>query len=166
MIKMISIDSSSSITGMAVFIDGMLKENYVIKKKNKDNHVEHMCRNILKTLDEETPDIIVIETPIVTRNAVTQRILTLIYGCVYTWCLIHDKEFHEMRPSEWRKWSEINFQSKKRDGLKKEAIDAVMVLYPDAELTSDDTAEAILIGLAYMNWFSSHIKKEEVKDVC
>ena len=88
--KLISMDTSSNSTGVAIFVDGVLSRHFLIdlkKIKNTNERIEEMIKQIYKIIQEEKPDIIVTELPVVTRNAQAQRNLTMILGAIYGKCI-------------------------------------------------------------------------------
>jgi len=152
-VVMISLDTSSTATGWAVWISGHLHNEGVIdlKKIKEDKHLT-MTKKIWELLEFYSPDIVVLEETSVLTNALTQRILTQITGTVYTWCAIKGVEYHALRPSEWR--SKVKGDEKlprKREELKQWSVGKVKELF-NIE-TTDDGADALLIGKAYLSLF-------------
>lgn len=107
-----------------------------------------MCKKIASFLSEENPDIVVIERMSVGRNVKTARILAEIIGVVFGWCLAHKNVYYEeMTPSQWR--SILGLQKKeKRNELKQLSIDFVNNI--GIKVKTDDEADAICIGMAYI----------------
>ena len=64
---------------------------------------------------------------------------------------MNDCEFNAIRPTSWRKLAGINQKGKKREALKKLAIDTVYRRL--GIVVSDDEAEAILIGIAALELY-------------
>lgn len=159
--KLVAIDSSSSISGIAIFQNAIFKENYHLEnKKDLEDPVAEMMKQILNSLNKEKPQIVVIESPVsVKGNPKTQKDLCRITGCVQGWCLEHDCEFNYMFPTEWRKWCILNdnitesTKKLKRKELKKWAVKTVQKIYPDAKIQTDDDAECILLGRGYIKKF-------------
>ena len=162
---MVSLDTSSSTTGVAVWINGVLERYFPIDKTNvsqdeevgdiADKRLDEMCGDIYKTLNGVKPSITVCEMTVVERSAHTQRMLSEIVGTVRGYCLAKKIWFDRLRPTEWRKQIYDNFDvekpPKKRDDLKKWSIDTVKKLY--GINVDDNTADAILIGIAYICLF-------------
>ena len=152
-VKMITIDSSTSKSGVAFWINGELQEYKLLdfhKEKTTSIKFDKMARALLDTLDYYKPNIIWLEEAVVTRNAQTQRVLLRLQGVVYTWCILNNCEFNTIRPAEWRKLCDAEF-SGKREELKAIAVQFVKDRY-DIE-TTDDVAEAICIGNSILNMF-------------
>lgn len=152
--KTISLDTSSSETGYAIFLDGEYSSSGVLvpsKQAKGQEKMDEMCRKITSFLSDESPDIVIVERMSVGRNVKTARILAEIIGVVYGWCLAHQNVFFgEMSPSQWR--GALGLQGKgKREDLKREAIDYVKQY--GIYVVSDNEADAICIGLAYISKF-------------
>ena len=156
--KLISMDTSSTSTGVAIFIDGVLSRHFLIDTKNikdTEKRIEEMISRLYKVIDSEKPDIIVTELTVVTRNAQAQRNLTMILGAIYGKCVENNIWYHSFRPSEWR--SLVNTDKKpngrKRESYKNWSLDVVNSTY-NLNIESDDVSDAILIGQSYCNKFS------------
>lgn len=150
--KLLSLDTSSSCSGWSIFLNGEYSKSGVFnlkKIKSSDERFKEMCTILLYTLNTEQPDIVGIEMTVVTRNAAVQRLLTMILGVVYGWCVIHNVEFIMLRPTEWRALISSEKKGRKRDELKKWSMDKVKTLF--GKDVSDDEADAILIGQAIIN---------------
>ena len=152
--RMISIDSSTKKTALAVFDNGEYKEVNLIDCStinNMDERFYEMAKLIFNFLEKNKPYIIYMEETVVERNASTQRFLTRLQGIVYAYCMKNDCEFNTIRPTEWRKLVGIEQGKKKREVFKKEAI--YLVLKEFGITVTDDEAESILIGLAIIKKF-------------
>lgn len=154
---LLSLDTSTTSTGCAVYENGKLRETKLIvgdKKTAVENRIREILTNISDYISEISPDIVVFETPSIARNPKTQRELCYVCGCVIGLCIIKDIFYYEMRPSEWRKIvrSEDEVLPRKRVELKKWAIDKVRADF-DIEV-GDDIADAVLMGKAYIKEFS------------
>lgn len=154
---LISLDTSSSSTGWSMFTNGeYIKSGEINLKKIKDTQerLKQMIieiDNLLMLLSEPNTDVtVVIETPVVVRNPQVQRLLTMIFGAVYTICLQRNIEFQELRPTEWRKLIDSGKKPRKRDELKEWSKQKVKELFKIDDV-NDDISDAILIGQAYIN---------------
>lgn len=148
---LIGIDSSTSNTGYSIYRNAVLEDYGVICTTHitdKDVKFETMCKEIISLLDKYKPMILTAELTTPTRNAVTQRQLTLLLGVIYGWCLSNDCECIFYRASQWRHLIGDNFP-KKREELKAWAVNLVNEKY--GIVLQDDIAEAILIGQARIN---------------
>lgn len=153
-VTMISLDTSSTSTGWAIWINGKLDIHGVINIKNiKEDKQLVMTNKIWALLENYQPDIVVVEETSVTTNATTQRTLTQITGTVYTWATIHGKEYHALRPSQWRSMVKSPNEKlpRKRNELKQWSVNKVKKLYNTEVI--DDEADALLIGKAYRSFF-------------
>ena len=165
-IVMLTIDSSTKKTGIAVWINGYFKKRYLINYDEKDNKGKSyykdcktmdtryplMVRDIYNILNQYQPKILYIEDEVVSRNMATCRFLFRLQGVIEGWCLSNGCEFNTVRPSQWR--SACGFEQGKghdRDDLKKQAIAFVKKIY-GIDVT-DDEADAICIGYYVLKLF-------------
>lgn len=161
MTKLISIDSSSTKTGIAIFENATYIKSDVInldtkqdKKKyrgNSDKRIEDMCLAIIEILEIENPDIIVIEKLNVGRNMVSVRALSKIIGVVYGYSILNSCSYFEIQATQWR--SKLGIQSSKR---KREEYKALAIQYVKENLgidVTDDEADSICIGIGYIKMF-------------
>ena len=156
--KLISMDTSSTSTGVAIFVDGILSRHFLIELKNiknTDERIKEMIKQIYKIIEDEKPDIMVTELTVVTRNAQAQRNLTMILGAIYGKCIEKNIWYHSMRPTEWRSLVKTDKKpvGRKRDDYKNWSLDVVNSTY-ELNIESDDVSDAILIGQSYCNKFS------------
>lgn len=153
--KLVSLDTSSSCSGWAVFINGEYLNSGVFnyrKEKDGEERLKKMCINLLSFLNKEDPNIIAVECTVVSRNVQAQRTLTKILGVIYGWCITHDCEYIELRPTEWRSLTKRISTEKigrTREELKQWSIKRVKELF--GLEVSDDEADALLIGQALIN---------------
>lgn len=160
--KLISIDSSSSKTGWALFEDAIYVKSGIInldtsecKKKykgNTDKRIEDMCLSIIDLLQEYQPDIIVIEKLNVGRNMVAVRTLSKVIGVVYCYSILNNCFYFEIQPSQWR--SQLGMQSAKR---KRDEYKALAIQYVKDNLgkdVKDDEADSICAGISYIKMFT------------
>ncbi len=156
---MISLDTSSTCTGYAVFENGQYaRSGIIIPDSNPPNgdRCFSIGKKLLKFCDLEKPDIIAIEQLVSMRNANTTRILAKLIGVVYSWHLRHPKSLYvEIPPSRWR--GELGIQKRaKRDELK--SLSKKYVLDSEHVSVSDDEADAICIGLSYIKMMEGATK--------
>lgn len=154
--KLISLDTSTKSTGVAIYLNGKLFEYKCFNFSNilsSEERLEMMTKRILDFLSEENPQIVVLETTSVSRNVQTQRFLTMIIGAIYGLCVSNDIFYYSFRPSEWRSLVSSEKRPKKRDELKQWGIEKVKSIF-DLEISNDDISDAILIGHAYIKKFS------------
>ena len=156
--KLISLDTSTSSTGYAVYISGKLHRYDLIdfkRIKNTDERIKEMILKIYEIIETEKPQIIVAEMTVVTRNAQAQRNLTMILGAIQGKCLENNIFFSLLRPTEWRKLvnNEKEKLPRKREELKQWSKQKVSDILGINDI-NDDISDAILIGQAYVNRFS------------
>ena len=156
--KLISMDTSSNSTGVAIFVDGVLSRHFLIdlkKIKNTDERIKEMIKQIYKIIEDEKPDIIVTELTVVTRNAQAPRNLTMILGAIYGKCIENNIWYHSFRPTEWRSLVSTDKKpvGRKREDYKNWSLDIVNSTYK-LNIENDDISDAILIGQSYCNKFS------------
>ena len=156
--KLISLDTSTSSTGYAVYISGKLHRYDLIdfkRIKNTDERIKEMILKIYEIIETEKPQIIVAEMTVVTRNAQSQRNLTMILGAIQGKCLENNIFFSLLRPTEWRKLvnNEKEKLPRKREELKQWSKQKVSDMLGINDI-NDDISDAILIGQAYINRFS------------
>ena len=155
--KLISLDTSTSSTGYAVYISGKLHRYDLIdfkRIKNTDERIKEMILKIYEIIETEKPQIIVAEMTVVTRNAQTQRNLTMILGAIQGKCLENNIFFSLLRPTEWRKLvnNEKEKLPRKREELKQWSKQKVSDILGINDI-NDDIYDAILIGQDYINRF-------------
>ena len=155
--KLISLDTSTSSTGYAVYISGKLHRYDLIdfkRIKNTDERIKEMILKIYEIIETEKPQIIVAEMTVVTRNAQAQRNLTMILGAIQGKCLENNIFFSLLRPTEWRKLvnNEKEKLPRKREELKQWSKQKVSDILGINDI-NDDISDAILIGQAYINRF-------------
>lgn len=153
---LIGLDTSTSSTGFSIFENGELLSYFSIENENKkatsEEKFNEMTRRVFEKLNECSPAIVVCELTSMTRNAMTQRTLTLLLGAVKGWCISNNIHCHFFRASEWRKLVKEKDEKlpRKRVELKQWSIDKIRLLF-DIEVKNDDISDAILIGQAYIN---------------
>lgn len=157
MIKVLSLDTSTTKTGWGLFIDGKYNDCGLIDlsdmKEKAEQRIPIMIAEIENIMKLYAPDIVVVETTAVARNVSAQRLLTMLVGMVWHICIDNNIEFQAVRPTEWRAWVSSEKKGNKREQLKAWSINKVQELFgliPE----SDDVSDAILIGYGYINRFS------------
>ena len=88
--KVLSLDTSTTTTGYAVYTDGNLSHYSSIDKadiKDTAARLSEMVAGVFRLIEAEKPDAVAIEETVVPRNPQTQRMLTMILGAGYGKCL-------------------------------------------------------------------------------
>ena len=124
------------------------------QNKDLESRIYQMLLEIFKIINETNPNTVVTEMTVVTRNAQTQRNLTMILGAIYGKCIIDNINYHSFRPAEWRKLISSEKKPRKRDELKLWSKEQCESLYGISDI-NDDISDAILLGQAYINKFIS-----------
>ena len=155
--KLISLDTSTSSTGYAVYISGNLHRYNLLdfkRIKNTEDRINEMILKIYEIIDKENPQIVVAEMTVVPRNVQAQRNLTIILGAIQGKCLEKNIFFYLFRPSEWRKLVNDTNEKlpRKREELKAWSKRKVLEKYNITDI-NDDVSDAILVGQAYINKF-------------
>lgn len=150
--RMIALDISSVSTGWALFENGKYVESGTLTASgSEENHVTHMMTDIDILLSHFDPDICVAEETILSKfNPKTFRTLTMILGVAMYVCKERETEFITLTPSEWRKLISTEKKPRKREDLKKWDLTKAKELF-DKDFGTDDEADAVLIGQAYLN---------------
>lgn len=151
--RLVTIDSSTRRTGMALFENGVYQTHVLVDlnstKGQTDERISTMIGRMIGHLNEMRPDAVVIEEPKGHANVELVRKLSEILGAVRGWCISNAIEYHEIKPSVWRKYCGISQGKKKREELKEESINLVKEKY--GMTVSDDEADSICIGIATIN---------------
>ena len=161
--KLISLDASTSATGVAVFVDGKYKESYVIETNKKikgDEKLEQMIDLIHSLIEGEKPDIVIAENIVSVRNANTTRMLQELIGAIRGHCVYRHIVYRTLRPTEWRsqivKISGQKPEGRKREDQKVWSLDVVNNKF-NIKTESDDEADAVCIGRAYIEMMKKEI---------
>ena len=158
--RMIAFDTSTTKSGYACFENGILVEKGVIdcsKEKDTMIRIENMCLELVGMLKKTKPDIVVVEKPPFINSPQTLIQLSEIVGCCKGWAITQGySEFIEYMPNEWRALVKRENEKipRKREECKAWDIDKVYEYMPNIEdITDDNEADAILIGIARMRQF-------------
>ena len=147
--KIVALDQATAVTGVAVFEDSTLKDCFYIRtKKTEGDTYIRMTEAIFNMLQEQQPDIVIIEGVTYQKSAKTTIVLSQLRGTIIGWCVQKGVKLISYLPSAWRKM--LGFKQGRtatRTMLKKQAQDFVKKHY-DVEV-SEDEADAICIGCAY-----------------
>ena len=162
-VKMVSIDSSTKKTGMALYIDGKLSDYGLINLSKEtcstDERINIMGKKIIQVLNSWQPTIIYIEEPQGRGSNVSLvKKLAELIGFVRAWSVINDSYIEEVTPSVWRKYLGMQQGKKKREELKQMSMNHVKETYGID--VGDDVADAICIGSAMTNRYSKEINCE------
>lgn len=155
MVTLLSLDTSTTSTGWAVFQNGIYQDSGVIdefkKEKNGYKRLGLMVKKLLMYIEQLNPDIIVIEKDVVFGNMKVIDMLMKIIGAVYGFCLKNEITYYEFAPSEWRKYVKLQAFGRKRTEFKQASIKYIKDNFNKE--VNDDEADAICVGIAYCKKF-------------
>ena len=164
---LLSLDTSSTKTGWAIFGNGIYEESGVLDwshVKETEDRLLIMYIDIIQLINKYEPDILVIEKDIVgsgkRQNMSTINTLVKLIGGVWAYCIQLNMDtpmnfpagefnifYVEYTPSEWR--SLVGITARKREDCKAASIKRIKDIYNiDVD---DNEADAINIGEAYIN---------------
>lgn len=156
--NILSLDTSSSSTGWALYVNGEYHSSGVIdlkKEKNSETRLQKMVLEIFDLIDHYSPMSVITELTVVTRNPAAQRMLTMILGAIYGKCISDGIEYTSLRPTEWRKLIDPGKKPRKREELKEWSKQKVKDIFGIGDIV-DDVSDAILIGLAYIRLWNNN----------
>ena len=166
-VTLLSLDTSSTKTGWAVFKNGIYKESGVLDwshVKETEDRLQIMYIDIIQHIQKYEPDILVIEKDIVgsgkRQNMSTINTLVKLIGGIWAYCVQLNMDtpmnfpagefnifYVEYTPSGWR--SLVGITARKREDCKAASIKRIKDIYNiDVD---DNEADAINIGEAYIN---------------
>lgn len=150
--KIVSFDQGTQKTGVAVFDNSDLIHYDVIdlhKEKDISKRLPVMSAEIQKYVEKYNPDVVIFENVSLQTSVKTLVELARLQGAIMQICWSHNIPIKIYYPSSWRKVvGIISNKTIKRAELKQQAIDMVKKAWGIS--VSDDVAESILIGLAYL----------------
>ncbi len=154
---MVSLDTSSTISGYAYWENGVLTKSGILYHNNEKDtviRVEDMTIDIISLLKDYRPDIVVVEQPPFCNSPKTCVMLAEIVGCAKGYAIASGADYVEYAVSEWRKLVADKDEKipTKRDIAKEWDIQKVREIFKK-EVEDDNEADAILIGLARIRQF-------------
>lgn len=157
MVKFVSIDSSTTSTGICLWENNKLVHYRVLQPKHKEDtgeRIYEMTGLIMGVLDEWQPQAVFCETPQGHgANVKLARMLGQVLGCIIGWCANHKIEYMEMNPSVWRKWNGWEQGKLTRPELKAMSLKMAKERAGVDCKKCDDLADAINIGLGVIRHF-------------
>ena len=148
--KVVALDQSTRITGYSLFDDGQYIKSGVIdlhKIKDTDERSKQMSVEICKVIEDNRPNVVIIEEVQQQSNVSTVIKLARIQGVAIGFCAAHSIELHILTPTRWRAALGYRQGPKvKREELKQQSMDFVKENF-GLELSEDET-EAIAINEA------------------
>jgi Holliday junction resolvasome RuvABC endonuclease subunit len=155
MMKIISLDQASLISGWCIFEDGVYIDSGIITKNKKIpiiQRVPQMAQAICEKIETSNADVVVIEGIQNQGSIKTTLDLARLQGGIMMWCEINHKPLYILSPSEWRSALKFKLGAKtKRDELKVQAENYVSEHY-NLDINTDES-EAICINVAAQKIF-------------
>ncbi len=151
MIKVLSFDQSTRVSGWAYFEDGQYIESGVVdmskSKLETDRRSFEMAKELWKIIKKYKPDHLIIEDTQQQNNVKTVIILARLQGIVIGYAEAHGVKVHILLPSQWRAALSYTQGPKvKRQELKQQSLDYVKNNF-GLELLEDE-CEALAEGIA------------------
>ena len=154
--KFVSIDSSTTSTGMCLWVNNKLTKVIVHQPKADciEDRMYKMANLICATLDLWKPEEIYAETPQGHgANVKLARNLGEMLGVIMGWAASNECGFTEVNPSTWRKWNGWEQGKLTRPELKALSIEKAMEINGIDCGKCDDLADAINIGNGVLKHF-------------
>lgn len=151
MIKVLSFDQSTRVSGWAYFEDGQYIESGVVdmskSKLETDRRSFEMAKELWKIIKKYKPDHLIIEDTQQQNNVKTVIILARLQGIVIGYAEAHGVKVHILLPSQWRAALSYTQGPKvKRQELKQQSLDYIKNNF-GLELPEDE-CEALAEGIA------------------
>ena len=151
--KILSFDQASAKSGFALFDDGKLVDHGVIAVKEKDASLKLniMFAEIAKKIEENAPDLVIIEGTALQSNAYSLIMLAQLQGMIVGYCYKKNVEYKIVGATTWRKALGFKQGPKvARKELKAQAKElALGLIEGDEKKVTEDEADAICIGYAF-----------------
>lgn len=154
--RFVSIDSSTTSTGMCLWVDNKLTKVMVHQPQAEciEDRMYKMAKLICATLDKWKPESVFAETPQGHgSNVKLVRNLGEILGVIMGWSASHNVMFTEMNPTTWRKWNGWEQGKLTRTELKAMSIAKAKEINGVDCGKCDDLADAINIGNGVLKHF-------------
>ena len=144
--KIVGIDASTKVTALALIEDGKLVHHCSIdfsKEKDVDTRIDGILKEADKILKSWDAHVVFVESPWMGNNIQTAMKLVYVIGGIRHICIETGAGFNLILPSEWRRVIGLPSGKKKREELKREALDYIEKVYD--LVVGEDEAEAICI---------------------
>ena len=119
--RLISLDTSTKCSGVATFDNCKLVDYQLFdfhKEKDVEKRIDMMGKELLSYLKKQKPDIIWIEHPQGQGSNVSMvGKLCEVLGIVRAYAIEKKVDYHEIMPSEWRKYAKFDQGKKERGEL-------------------------------------------------
>lgn len=149
-ITMLSFDTATASSGVAVWKNGVLKKSFCLTTPKNSIYKEHdMIGLLVSTIIKYKPDIVVCEDLNIVNNISVAKKLSALIGSLEGVCVCTGAYFDKIPASSWRKWITSDIKPpRKREEAKLWDIERVKEIF-NITPANDDEADAILIGEAY-----------------
>ena len=163
---MLTLDPSTTDTGYAVFCNGNLigySDINISDVTDINKRVNQMIVAIWDLFKRFKPNICIIEGLTVFNDIKTDSSLSDIIGAVKGFSLTTGCWYDKLFPSEWRKLISTDEEKipMKRIDCKPWDIEKLKALL-NINTDNDNIADAVLIGLAYINLFGNNSEAEPI----
>lgn len=165
--NLLALDLATKKTGYAIFVDGVLKDYGVIKadEGNYQQRILQIREKVVKKIVEFGIEYLVLEEVPMQQfnNLIVAHDLCVCQGVFLDLCCIYELGMKLYFPTAWRSLMglyEGKKEDKKRDVQKQKAVEKANNIFgldlkyfksdSKKNISDDDIAEAILIGLAYL----------------
>ena len=145
----LSLDQGTKITGYAIFKNKKLMISGILQTNSKDGAYERIydvAQRVNKLIDDYKPDILVLEEPFAKNSMHVFEVLCELYGVLGYVAQQRNIQLKTFTAAVWR--AILGLKGKNRAEQKLNAINSVEQEF--GLQVSEDEAEAILIGLAYI----------------
>ena len=149
--KILSFDQASAKTGFALYEDGVLKDHGVIAVKEKEAKIKLniMFSEIAEKIEENSPDLVVIEGVALQKSAYSVIMLAQLQGMIIGYCIKTGIKISVVGTTSWRKVLCFRQGPKvERKELKTQAKELALRLVAKDKKVTEDEADAICIGYA------------------
>lgn len=150
---MISLDTSTRCSGVAVWKNGVLKQYFSIKTSSQsDDKAGDMICALIDVIKKHKPDIVICEDLNVVNNIKVAKNLSSIIAAIEGVCYYLNIFFYKMPPTKWRRYISTDTEDKppkKRKELKMWDMKQCVRIFGKMSPQNDDEADAILVGEAY-----------------
>ena len=126
-----------------------------MKIKNTPDRIKVMYLDIISIINRFQPDMVVVEAVQQQASPATSMMLSQLQGMIIGYLYEHNIAVDSPLPTQWRK--KLGFQQGqgiKRAELKEQSLTYVKNIY-GISTESDDAAEAVCIGAAYIDVFEA-----------
>jgi Holliday junction resolvasome RuvABC endonuclease subunit len=147
--KIIALDCDSFKIAVAVFIDEKLDKTLIFDSDKKiiaDLRGVTLFNKFESFIKKEKPDLMITEKSLYSQNFVSSRTITEIIGFCKLICNKHKIPYYMVYVPSWKK-----YVTGKGNATKAIIKECVLKIYPQLEEYTQDEADAVGIGLFYIN---------------